>query len=94
MHRILLFLFLAIPVFSLAQSFIAPAMYFGDSSRLGRPYAKDPHAVKFNGRYLMYYSIPGIPKSDTMSGWGIGIAESHDLTLWKRVGEIPSAGGP
>ena len=81
-------------LFVQAQTFDTPEMYFGDTSRLGRPFSKDPHVVKFKGRYLMYYSIPGIPKSDTMSGWGVGIAESRDLTHWNRVGEIRPAGGP
>lgn len=38
--------------FSLAQT-----MMFGDTSRLGRPFSKDPHVITFKGKYLMYYSI-------------------------------------
>lgn len=76
-------------------SFTAQAqerMLFGDTTRVGVPYAKDPHVVKFKGRYLMYYSIP--PKQwKGMEGWNIGIAESRDLVHWTRVGEItPQAG--
>ncbi len=32
-------------------------MMFGDTSRTGSPFSKDPHVIFFNGRYLMYYSI-------------------------------------
>jgi beta-1,2-mannobiose phosphorylase / 1,2-beta-oligomannan phosphorylase len=64
-------------------------MMFGDSSRIGVPFAKDPHVIFFEGRYLMYYSIPGVAKSDgNQQGWGIGIAESSDLINWKRIGEV------
>ena len=64
-----------------------PQMMFGDTSRTGVPYSKDPHVVKFGGRYLMYFSIPPY-KDKPDSGWNIGIAESHDLTNWTKVGEI------
>jgi predicted GH43/DUF377 family glycosyl hydrolase len=67
-------------------------MMYGDTSRLGVPYSKDPHVVNFNGRYLMYHSIP--PKKGVKdSGWNIGIAESHDLLHWIKVGEITPAEG-
>ena len=36
----------------------AQQMMYEDTSRIGVPYAKDPHVVRFKGRYLMYYSIP------------------------------------
>ena len=66
-----------------------PVMMFGDTTRLGRPFAKDPHVILFGGRYLMYYSVPGYTGKDgTVRGWGIGIAESHDLSHWKRIGEL------
>lgn len=62
-------------------------MMFGDTSRVGVPYSKDPHVVKFKGSYLMYYSIP--PRQwNNMEGWNIGIAESKDLVNWEKVGEI------
>lgn len=32
--------------FSLAQT-----MMFGDTSRLGRPFSKDPHVITFKGKY-------------------------------------------
>ncbi|RPH99246.1 MAG: glycoside hydrolase [Calditrichaeota bacterium] len=64
-------------------------MMFSDTTRLGRPFAKDPHVIIFQGRYLMYYSIPGYLDSEGVEhGWGIGIAESYDLEKWKRIGEV------
>ena len=59
--------------FSLAQT-----MMFGDTSRLGRPFSKDPHVITFKGKYLMYYSIP--PKEN-----------STEVNKWERVGEITPA---
>lgn len=67
-------------------------MMYVDVSRLGIPYAKDPHVIRFNGRYLMYYSIPPQPNVAD-SWWNIGIAESQDLIQWKRIGEIKPAPG-
>lgn len=65
---------------------------WGDSARLGRPFAKDPSVVKFGGRYLMYYSIAPWDKKlappNAPQGWAIGIAESRDLKEWTKVGEI------
>ena len=67
-------------------------MKWGDASRLGRPFAKDPSVIRFQGRYWLYYSIcpydkklapPAAPK-----GWAIGIAQSADLVNWEKVGEI------
>ncbi len=80
-------------VFSLFQmNAQRSAMMYGDTTRVGVPYSKDPHVVKFNGRYLMYYSLP--PKNwDKNSGWIIGIAESKDLVHWTKVGEITPAAG-
>jgi autotransporter-associated beta strand protein len=67
-----------------------PAMMFGDSVRLKRPFAKDPTVVRFGGRYLMYYS-----QKNTSNQWSAGIAESTDLVNWTRVGEfLPGGGGP
>ncbi len=60
-------------------------MLFGDSTALGRPFAKDPSVIRFGNRYLMYYSIPG---GLDMQGWSVGIAESRDLINWKRVGQV------
>lgn len=67
-------------------------MMYGDTTRVGVPYSKDPHVVKFKGKYLMYHSLP--PKNwDKNSGWIIGVAESSDLINWKKVGEITPQSG-
>jgi len=66
-----------------------PEMFFGDTTRLGVPFAKDPHVIRFKGRYLMYYSVPGFTdKAGKLYGWGIGIAESKDLNNWKRIADV------
>ncbi|NCB27718.1 MAG: glycoside hydrolase [Bacteroidia bacterium] len=75
-----------------SQSKNKEQMMFGDTSRTGVPFSKDPHVVNFDGRYLMYYSIPP-QKGVEDSGWNIGIAESSDLTSWEKVGEITPAPG-
>ena len=69
-----------------------PEMYYGDTSRQGVPFSKDPHVVKFEGRYLMYFSIPPF-KGNPASGWNIGVAESKDLINWNKIGEIIPAEG-
>lgn len=61
-----------------------PAMYYSDSSRLGRPFAKDPKVVYFKNAYWMYYSMPGKDNG----GWSIGIATSQNLVDWKKAGEL------
>lgn len=66
-----------------------PAMHWADDTP-GRPFSKDPSVIRFGGRYLLYYSLPGAA-SDTMQGWSIGIAESHDLVEWKRIGSVGPA---
>ena len=64
-------------------------MMYGDSSRTGRPFAKDPHVVYFNNQYLMYYSVQEYRDSKGVHhGWSIGIAKSADLKIWERIGEI------
>ncbi|GAB3915777.1 family 43 glycosylhydrolase [Larkinella terrae] len=69
---------------------VTPKMMYGDQSRLGRPYAKDPHVVKFKGRYLLYFSIPAYTDSSGVKhGWGIGVAESRNLIDWQKIAEIP-----
>jgi sucrose-6-phosphate hydrolase SacC (GH32 family) len=70
-----------------------PKMMFGDTSRIGVPFAKDPFVIRFGGRYLMYYSIPPYKdKSNPVQGWGLGIAESKDLNHWKKIGEVTPDG--
>lgn len=65
---------------------------WGDSSRLGRPFSKDPSVIRFGGRYLMYYSMPPyaqpLAPRGAAKGWAIGVAESRDLRQWKKIGEI------
>jgi predicted GH43/DUF377 family glycosyl hydrolase len=64
-------------------------MMFGDTTRVGRPFAKDPHVIRFGNRFLMYYSVPAFTdKSGVVHGWGIGIASSNDLMQWEKVGEV------
>jgi hypothetical protein len=43
-------------------------MYFADQSR-GKAYSKDPAVVKFNDKYLMYYSIPPFSDGRENDGW-------------------------
>ena len=70
-------------------------MMYADISRKGLPYSKDPHVIFFQGRFLMYFSIPPFAdKNKKNNGWNIGIAESSNLVDWKKIGEIvpnPSA---
>ena len=74
------------------EEMMRPDMMFGDVSRTGFPFSKDPHVIYFGGRYLMYYSIPPYSdKSNPVQGWGIGIAESTDLVHWRKTGEISPA---
>ncbi|MBT3382214.1 MAG: family 43 glycosylhydrolase [Prolixibacteraceae bacterium] len=76
-------------VFAIGVVFAQEKMMFGDTSRRGVPFSKDPHVVKFDGKYLMYFSIPPFAdKSNPIQGWNIGIAESTDLIQWEKVGEI------
>jgi len=77
---------------SAAKPAAKPPMMWGDSTRLGRPFAKDPSVIRFGGRYLLYYSMAPWAKElappNAPRGWAIGIAESRDLVNWKKVGEI------
>jgi beta-1,2-mannobiose phosphorylase / 1,2-beta-oligomannan phosphorylase len=87
----LFFVGLSTTAISQVQPQNTPRMYFADSSRLGRPMAKDPHVVRFGNRYLMYYSIPEYTdKKGARHGWGIGVAESSNLNDWAKIGEIPA----
>lgn len=68
-------------------------MFFSDSSRIGRPFAKDPSVVEFRGQYFLYYTLPPSSKSSSSGnlegvGWSIGIATSKDLVHWQKKGEI------
>lgn len=64
------------------------ARRWGDDSRNGRPFAKDPSVVRWGGRYLMYYSMCASTDPTQPKGWGIGIAESRDLRQWRKVGQL------
>lgn len=61
-----------------------PAMYYSDSGIIGRPVAKDPKVIFFKGKYLMYYSLPGLDNES----WSIGIASSSDLIHWQKAGAL------
>ncbi|WP_146531164.1 family 43 glycosylhydrolase [Novipirellula artificiosorum] len=67
-------------------------MKWSDVSRLGRPLAKDPSVIRYEDRYLMYFSLPPfdrrMAKADAPKGWSIGIAESTDLNQWAKVAEL------
>ena len=52
---------------------------WGDTSRLGRPFSKDPSVIRFRGRYLLNYSMPPFGDGRPADGWGIGIAQSTVL---------------
>lgn len=82
----LAFLCLLACVPAIGQPF--PPMYWGDDSRLGRPFAKDPCAVSFKGRYLLFCSLPPFADKREENGWAIGIAESADLLNWKKIAEL------
>lgn len=72
----------------------ANIMMFGDTTRLGVPFAKDPHVIKFKGHFLMYYSVPGYTdKTGTVHGWGIAVAKSSDLISWEKIGEVDTDPG-
>lgn len=80
-----LFLFgIHMPAHAQSTSSATPKMYFSDTSRLGRPFAKDPSVIRFKGSYWLYYSLP----ATKTSGWGIGIAQSPDLIHWTKVSEL------
>ena len=63
-------------------------MYWGDTTRLGRPFAKDPSVIFFQGRHWLYYSLPPHGDGRTNDGWAVGIATSTNLVDWRKVGEV------
>ncbi len=67
-----------------------PRMYFADDVG-GVPFAKDPAVVRFNGKYWLYYSVPHYEGKPT-AGWSIGVATSHNLVDWSKVGELRNTG--
>ncbi len=66
----------------------ADGMPWAETSRLGRPFVKDPSVIRFDGQYLLYYSLPPYPGRTAKGGWSIGIARSDDLENWRKVGEV------
>jgi beta-1,2-mannobiose phosphorylase / 1,2-beta-oligomannan phosphorylase len=65
-----------------------PRLLWADSSRSGRPFSKDPSVIRFEERYLLYYSMPPSTNKLSPPGWAIGIAESQDLINWRKAGEL------
>jgi predicted GH43/DUF377 family glycosyl hydrolase len=65
-----------------------PRMLYGDATRHGQPFAKDPSVIRLGERYLMYYSMAPSTNPASPKGWAVGIAESRDLVQWQKVGEI------
>jgi len=88
MKNMKVFVTLTYFIFLFCGSIRAQKMMYGDTSRIGIPFSKDPHVVFFKGKYLMYYSVPPSKEPSGIVGWGIGIAESKDRNNWKRIGEI------
>lgn len=64
---------------------------WADTTRLGRPYAKDPSVIEFANKYWLYYSTPTVEANRQLSQWTIGIATSTDLENWTKIGEVPPA---
>lgn len=62
-----------------------PAMHWGDDSQQDKPFSKDPCVVRFQGRYLMYFSMPPSTKTKQSYGWTCAVAESKDLVHWKTL---------
>ena len=85
MRILLLCTFLLSAILSTARK--QDFMFYKDTDRKGVPFAKDPVVVRFHGKYMMYYSVPPF-KNQKNEGWNIGIAESKDLTHWKKTGEM------
>lgn len=65
-----------------------PAMKWGDTSRRGVPFSKDPSVIYYGNRYLLYYSMQPFGDGRPNDGWAIGIAASTDLIHWSKAGEI------
>ena len=79
-----------VSAFAADEPAVRPRMHFADSVS-GKPFSKDPAVVKFQGRYLLYYSLPPYEGTPT-KGWSIGIAASSNLVDWKKAGELTNEG--
>lgn len=79
-----------LPIFPGAEppSLSHPVMKWGDPSRRGIPFSKDPSVIRFGNRYLLYYSMQPFGDGRPNDGWAIGIAASDDLVHWEKAGEI------
>jgi beta-1,2-mannobiose phosphorylase / 1,2-beta-oligomannan phosphorylase len=77
---------------SMRPGAVAGPAPWGDTSRLGRPFSKDPSVVRFHGRYLLYYSMPPFGDGRANDGWAVGIAASPNLVDWRKVGEVLPVG--
>ena len=74
-----------------AGSVVLVASPWGVPRADGGLWAKDPSAVRFGDRYLMYFSLAPTRRG-TNQGLRIGIAESTDLLSWKVIGTLDPAG--
>ena len=70
-------------------------MKYGDDTRTGIPFAKDPTVIRKGSTYLMYYTVAGYDASHKpanpaylQAGYGSAIARSKDLVHWERIGEL------
>ena len=61
---------------------------WGDTSRRGVPFSKDPSVVRFKDAYWLYYSMPPCKDGRENNGWAIGVAQSDDLADWKKMGGV------
>ena len=66
-----------------APSVARPKMRWAPGS-----FAKDPSVVRFDGRYMMYFSFPPKAPGGLDAGWSIGIAASANLVDWELVGHL------
>lgn len=64
---------------------VRPQMYFADETQKDKPFAKDPDVVKWNGKYLMYYTTGPYNDGRPNDGYGIGIAQSRDMMNWTKI---------
>ena len=62
-----------------------PEMMYADSTRRSKPWSKNPHVIRFDGRYLMYTSVLPVEGSKARE---IEITESQDLIHWQNVGML------
>jgi len=85
-------LYISILLIACTSFVFGQKMMFGDTTRVGKPFSKDPYVIYFHGSYLMYYSIPPKQLQSELNGWGIGIAQSKNPTNWEHIGEITPNG--